>query len=134
MYSCRLGCKRTGVTDVQSVEGPSPPNVLASLAYNRFRLRVTVEDRLIQSHDDATTFASAICVIGCDKVAALGLVLNYHPLVSTEYQRLPHQRYAMQKIRCGDWIIVTHCSTVKKKELLHRIGVRLGISVLAENQ
>ena len=129
-----LAQQKSITSSISSNQSGEASDALASLGYNRFRLRVTVGDRVVQAHNDATTFANAICEIGCDKVSALRLVLNGHPLVSKEYNRLPHQRYVMQKIRCGEWIIITHCNTVRKKDLLHLIGVRLGICVLAEDQ
>jgi hypothetical protein len=129
-----LAQQKAPTLHMSSVQSPEAPSAIASLAYNRLRLRVTVQDRVIQAHDDATTFANAICEIGCDKVSALQLVLNCHPLVSKDYQRRPHQHYAMQRIRRGEWTIITHCNTVRKKDLLRLIGTRLGICVLAEDQ
>lgn len=104
----------------------------APLAYDPYRMRVCVDDRVIQGYNDASTFAEVIVAMGCEKVAALGLRLNSHPLVAREFQRHSHQRYFMQKIRCGEWIVITHCNTAKKKALLRQIGTRLRIDMIIQ--
>ena len=100
--------------------------------WKRSGLAVTLFGRRIQGWNDACTFANAIQGIGCEKVAGLGLTMNYLPLVAKELRRLSHQRYSMQIEKRDDWFIVTHCNTTRKKQLLYQIKRRLGLDLLAE--
>jgi hypothetical protein len=109
---------------------PTAPLPLA-LPWKRHGLRVSLDGMEIYSGTDARTFAGAINAIGPERVAALGLIVNYCPLVSKEFRRMPHQRYSMQTERCGDWIVVTHCSTQRKRQLLNEIRRRLQLDLVA---
>lgn len=95
-------------------------------------LRVTLFDRILQRQRDAYTFADAIEMMNCEKVSALNLQLNYHPLVSRGFQRLPFQRYSVQREHRGGWVIISHCSTYRKKELLEQIARMLKVPIRVE--
>jgi hypothetical protein len=90
----------------------------------------TIDGQRIQGWNDAGTFANAVERIGCENVATLGLRLNYCPLVSRELHRKAHQHYRMSVEKRGDWYIVTHCSTQRKRELLITIQRRLGVNLV----
>lgn len=107
----------------------SLPTVPSHFANERHGLSVIYEDRLFHNRSDAGTFADAIHAIGCERVASLGLRMNYHPLVCDKFQRLQHQRYRIQIERRSEWIIVTHSSTRRKKELLDQIARLLRITI-----
>ena len=100
--------------------------------WRRRGLGVTLNGQRIQGWNDCSTFADAIQAIGCERVASLQLSINYLPLVGRDVRRLSHQHYRMQMRKRGDWVIVTHSSTSRKCELLHRIRNRLGLRLTAE--
>lgn len=95
-------------------------------------LGVTYLDRRIQRETDAATFADVIQEIGCEKISALNLRMNYLPLVGRQLHRLAHQRYQMQIEKRGEWFIVTHSSAARKKALLDRIKNLLELDLVAE--
>ena len=115
------------------VAPPPPASVAPPTPHPKaYGLCVTISGSPVRGWTDAAAFANAIQQIGCEKVAALGLTLNYLPLVANEFRRLAHQRYRMQVERRDDWYIVTHCSTAKKRSLLYTISSRLGVDLIAK--
>jgi hypothetical protein len=71
----------------------------------------------------AETLALTIKMIGFDRVASLGKVVNFEPLVSSS----PSKKYADVKI--DGVYIKTHSSTSAKKKLLDEISGELGLNL-----
>ncbi len=101
-----------------------------------FGLRVLLNGIKIEGSTDACTFADAIQMIGCEKVAALSLVANYCSLVSKERQKPAYGGYQrrMQLRQRDGWYIVTHSSTQRKVETLRAIARRLQVDLIVETE
>ena len=91
------------------------------------RLRVALDSRVIERPTAAETFATALELMGLERVAPLGKRLSGIALVS----KIPGDGYQSQ-IRKGDWYITTHSDTADKKKLLQDIGAELNIPVRVE--
>jgi hypothetical protein len=82
---------------------------------------------VIERPTAAETFATALELMGLERVAPLGKRLSGIALVS----KIPGDGYQSQ-IRKGDWYITTHSDTADKKKLLQDIGAELNIPVRVE--
>lgn len=85
------------------------------------KLRVSLASgRVIQRSNAAQTFVDVIEELGVDAVRRLGLSVNGIPLVDTKKDKKYNQT------KRGGYFIITHSNTRTKKDLLERIGKRLG--------
>lgn len=71
------------------VAPPPPASVAPPTPHPKpYGLCITISGSPVRGWTDVSAFANAIQHIGCEKVAALGLTLNYLPLVAKEFRRL----------------------------------------------
>jgi hypothetical protein len=93
----------------------------------RTAIRVTLPTgRVVQRPTAAQTFADVILEMGVEAVRKLNVTVSGVPLVDTK----EHQKYHQE--RRGPHFIFTHSSTRVKKDLLERIGKRLGKALTVE--
>lgn len=93
----------------------------------RTNIRVTFpDDCTIFNQFAANTLAESIEKLGVEKVKALNLIVNGHPLISSE----KHNRYG--QIKVGDYYVMTSTSTQVKKHLLKKIARALDVRLFVE--
>lgn len=86
------------------------------------KTRITVkfdDGTIISGAKAADTFAKAIKKLGLQRVIALGMKVNYFPLVSKERS----EKYAQTEI--DGYLVMTHSSTEDKRDQLLKIAAAL---------
>lgn len=90
-------------------------------------LRITLANgRVIQRPTAVAAMVDAIEKFGVDHVKALGLHVCGVPLVGKEKSKKYNQT------NLGKWLVCTHSNTITKKELLEKIGEKLGKEIQVE--
>lgn len=96
----------------------------------RTALRVTFANgTVIAEHKAKDTFIKTIQRIGITRVRPLGLKCCKVPIISNT--RDPKYGKAQHDVGNG-WLIMTHCSTKAKKEILDRISKSLNLNITVE--
>ena len=94
-------------------------------------LRITLANgRVIQRPTAAAAMVDAIEMLGVEQVIALGLRASDVPLIGTKISEKKHCRKGQKKL--GKWLVCTHSNTITKKELLEKIGEKLGKEIQVE--
>lgn len=97
---------------------------------DKYQLRVTMPNgRVVIQKRASATFAEVIKLIGIEKVRALGIINCKIPLISN--QRDEKYGHAQKDVGNG-WLLITHCNTKMKKQILDRISRELGLGLKVE--
>jgi len=94
--------------------------ITSSLKSAKTRITVKFNDgTIISGAKAADTFAKAIKKLGLQRVIALGMKVNYFPLVSKEFS----EKYSQTEI--DGYQVMTHSSTEDKRDQLLKIAAAL---------
>jgi hypothetical protein len=78
------------------------------------------------SHSTAAeSLVAAIEELGIERVKSLGFAVSSVPLVSTTKD----SKYGQSQRKCGHYYVITHSSTKRKKAILEKIALRLGVKL-----
>ena len=88
------------------------------------KIEVRIGDYRIPGYRATNVYVDALKYIGLARVAALNLSIGQNQIVSTT-PPTPNRGFR----KCGDWYVLTHCSTREKKALIEQVADSLNVDL-----